>query len=49
MTTLEWILIFLLLLLVIILIPCIIMIMIFGDAVESIMPKFKQKKHTKEK
>lgn len=44
MTTLEWILIFLLFLLVIILIPCIIMIMKFGDAVESIMPKFKQKK-----
>lgn len=44
MTTLEWILIFLLLLLVIMLIPCIIMILTFGDALESIMPKFKQKK-----
>jgi len=44
MTTLEWILISLLLLLVIILIPCIIIILKFGNAVESIMPKFKQKK-----
>jgi len=44
MTTLEWILITLLLLLLIVLIPCIIMVSKFGDAVESIMPKFKQKK-----
>ena len=44
MTTLEWILIFLLLLLLIILIPCIIFILKFGDALESIMPRFKQKR-----
>jgi len=44
MTTLEWILIILLFLLLIILIPCIIIILKFGDAVESIIPKFKQKK-----
>lgn len=47
MTTLEWILIILVILLLIILIPCIIVIMIFGDAVESIMPNFKQKRNNK--
>lgn len=47
MTTLEWILIVLVILLLIILIPCIIMILIFGDALDSIMPKFKQKRGNK--
>lgn len=47
MTTLEWILIILVILLLIILIPCIIMILIFGDALDSVMPKFKQKRGNK--
>lgn len=47
MTTLECILTILIILLLIVLIPCVIMVLIFGDTVESIMPKFKQK-HRKE-
>lgn len=47
MTTLELILIILVILLLIILIPCVRAILIFGDTVESIMPKFKQKNNSK--
>jgi len=44
MTTLEWILIISVVLLLIILIQCIRIIMMFGDILDVIMPKFKKKK-----
>ena len=44
MTTLEWILIALVFLLLIVLIPCIRIILTLGDIMDSVMPKFKQKK-----